>query len=171
MISKLKIPGRCVLPGLALMLLLGSVWTDGACTQSLPDGGDRESDGQRAAINRVLAADDIFGRERNQDCRTVSLDSTIVKYVNAMHTINFEGCPDSFTSAFAEHISAWQSSLPFFSKHAQLRGEMHALFEEIRSLNEQSKIDLESIEKEIWGSWAKVETASELDNSDPEAKH
>ena len=50
-------------------------------------------------------------------------------------------------------------SRSFFKSFPDLRGEMHDLFNEIRKRDEKTKTKLESVEKEIWGTWAEVENA------------
>ncbi len=50
-------------------------------------------------------------------------------------------------------------SIPYFEKHADMRGELHDLFDEIRGLGADAHERLERIEKEIWGTWAEVEAA------------
>lgn len=112
------------------------------------------------AIKRVLDADSDLGALRNHNCEERSLTETVKAYVKGMRELSFDGCPDDFRTAFETHILAWEDSIPFFDNHLELRGEMHDLFEQIRSQDGATKNELEAVEKAIWRSWSDVESAS-----------
>lgn len=109
--------------------------------------------------DRLFREDSELGKIRNHACEKVSLSQAVKQYTSAIKEIDFDGCPNGLKSAFEKHIQAWEDAIPFFEKHSKLRGEMHDLFEKIRSFGGQEKQNLEGIEKAIWGTWGEVEKA------------
>lgn len=116
----------------------------------------READ----AVRSVLAQDDSLGTARNHAPETMPLTQSIRDYVAGLEAIDFSGCPEDFTTAFARHRAAWERSVDFFASFDELRGEMHDLFEQIRQGDADTRTRLESVEEDIWGTWAEVEAAA-----------
>ncbi len=108
-------------------------------------------------IEKILAEDGTYGKERNHACETISLEETINKYTAQIRSLDYTDCPEAFTKAFLDHITAWDSIVPVTSKYPDLRGEMHDLFDEI----EQSADSMEFKERLalIWSTWEAVEAA------------
>lgn len=109
------------------------------------------------AISDILDHDARIGKIRNHACENQPLSTTVTDYVEAMREIDFSKAPNDFTEAFEQHIAAWEHSIPFMQQFPDLRGEMHDLFEEIRSSSATNQSTLEDHEKEIWGTWAEIE--------------
>ena len=83
----------------------------------------------------------------------------IEAYARGLEGLDFGGCPEEFVDAFAEHREAWRASVPFFERHADLRGELHDVFETIRGYGGDEQAQLERHEEAIWSTWAEVEAA------------
>jgi hypothetical protein len=120
------------------------------------------------AIRAVLAQDDSLGAVRNHAPENMPLSAVIRDYVTGLESINFRGCPESFTTAFQRHRQAWERSIPFFARFDTLRGEMHDLFEEIRQRDAKTREGLEAAESDIWGTWGEVEAAARNAGAMPE---
>lgn len=114
---------------------------------------------ERLAIERILAADDQLGDARNHDCEAMTIAEAIARYVAGLDALDFEGAPADFVWAFARHRDAWEDAIPFFATFPELRGEMHALFDQIRRSDDAARTELERLEEEIWETWSAVETA------------
>lgn len=108
-------------------------------------------------IESVLAKDSELGKTRNHECETITLHKTIENYTKAMQNLNFEGCPETFSTAFEGHISAWDSMGEFTKAYSDLRGEMHVLFDSIEKTKDSTQF--KSFLKDIWDTWAEVEAA------------
>lgn len=106
-------------------------------------------------IESVLARDNELGKARNHDCETMTLPNTIEKYTIGMRALNFEGCPEAFSVAFKDHISAWDHMGEFTKRYSELRGEMHILFDSIEKTKDSSTF--KPLLKAIWDTWADVE--------------
>ncbi len=112
------------------------------------------------AIYDVLSVDGELGIQRNGATETESIVSSIRTYLAGIDGTDFSACPDDFTEAFRWHRDAWEKSIVFFERFPNLRGEMHELFETIRSEGGETQIELERIEALIWDSWAEVEAVA-----------
>jgi hypothetical protein len=131
-------------------------------------GGDRPRSDRRAsetvdevtAIYDVLAIDSELGIIRNSATETKPLAIAIREYVAALDSLDFSACPEDFTEAFRYHRNAWEESIPFFEEFADLRGEMHELFDQIRSRDVETRDALERAEVPIWDSWREVEAVA-----------
>lgn len=123
--------------------------------------GDASQSGDyMTAIHDVLSIDSELGIVRNEATRTRSLATAIGDYVASIDTVDFSGCPADFTEAFRAHRNAWEESIRFFERFPDLRGEMHELFEEIRSQSIELRDDLERTEVPIWDTWSEVEAVA-----------
>lgn len=129
-----------------------AAWTDAF------DGLYRK-EAKAACVARVLARDNELGKARNHAPETAPLAEAVARYVEGLDGLDFTGCPPAFAAAFSRHRDAWKESAPFFEDFAGLRGEMHDLFDEIRSRDEPGK-RLRALEDRIWGTWAEVEEAA-----------
>ncbi|NNE33177.1 MAG: hypothetical protein HKN40_12495 [Winogradskyella sp.] len=108
-------------------------------------------------IENVIEKDSEFGKLRNHQCETKTLHTTIIDYTEAMRNINFENCPETFSVAFKNHITAWDSMGEFTKKYSELRGEMHNLFDSIKKTNDSLQFKI--LLKDIWNTWTHVEKA------------
>ena len=115
---------------------------------------------QFQAMQRVLQADQKLGANRNTQCKTDSLGTTIENYVREMKQVNLDDCPPRFKTALLKHLDAWKQSIDFFNSHNQLRGEMHDLFNQIRQVDDSEAQQLKQAEDEIWSTWSEVEAAA-----------
>jgi hypothetical protein len=113
------------------------------------------------AVARILAADGVLGEARNHDCEGVSLETSVRRYVAGLDGLDFRSAPGDFAWAFARHRDAWEGAIPFFARYPDLRGELHALFDEIRHSSEKARLELERHEAEIRETWAEVKSSAE----------
>ena len=109
-------------------------------------------------IKGILKQDDSLGKLRNVSCKQVSLSKSIADYTKEIGQFDYSNCPEALSKAFKTHKEAWNEMMVITNKYPDLRGEMHDLFDqiEIGSDSTQFKILL----KNIWDTWADVETAS-----------
>lgn len=136
------------------------------CGNGSPSRADRPPDRSDAprdyvsAIIDVLSLDSELGLVRNSATQSASLAEAIRGYVTALDSMDFSGCPDDFTAAFAYHRNAWEESIPFFEPFSDMRGEMHELFDQIRERSAETHDGLERVEVRIWDSWREVEAVA-----------
>ena len=71
--------------------------------------------------------------------------------------LDYNACPEAFTTAFEKHIKAWIATIPVLDKYPDLRGEMHDVFDIIEAGEHQDTF--KALVKAIWDSWAEVEEA------------
>lgn len=131
------------------------------CNSTKTPVSQYSTDDQRDCISRVLAADDVLGKIRNHAPETMPLSQSIDAYVQGLNKLNFSQCPTDFTSAFKSHITAWAKMKVVTDKYADLRGEMHELFKQLKL--SRDSIQFRQLEDNIWSTWDLVETASKLE--------
>lgn len=121
------------------------------------DDNSRVSTPQKECIKEAISLDSSLGARRDKASRHVALGQSIRDYIKGMEAISFTGCPQAFTTAFKNHIAAWQDLLPLADKHPELRGELHELFTQLEKGpdGEEFKRRL----KAVWDTWAEVEAA------------
>jgi ketosteroid isomerase-like protein len=112
-------------------------------------------------IQRAITQDEILGSVRNEACHRRPIADVIADYVEALDLIDLDACPSDFAHALRAHRDAWHASIPFFTGFAELRGEMHEVFESIRARDATSRTTLEAAEARIWGTWSDVEKSVE----------
>ncbi len=120
-------------------------------------------------IKRILEIDKELGSKRNQRSRTVSIGVAVREYVANVKAIDLARCPRPFRKALENHLAAWTDSLKFFDTVPDLRGEMHSLFDKLRS-EEATRESILEIEKAIWGTWMEVEKAQQAAIAEAEKK-
>ncbi len=108
-------------------------------------------------IERVIALDSSFGKDRNHDCEKISLSATITKYTNRLSELSYDGCAEEFKVAFQGHIKAWQNTMKVTDNYPDLRGEMHDLFDQINTTKDSTVF--KPLVKDIWDTWADIEAA------------
>jgi len=112
---------------------------------------------ENKCIDRVIAEDSKLGKIRNEASKTVSLSKSIDTYVDGMEQLDFTTCPGAFTAAFEDHIIAWKNMTVVTDKHPDLRGEMHDLFDGLKT--GEDSIKFKQLLDEIWRTWGMVEAA------------
>lgn len=105
-------------------------------------------------IKKILKADDVLGKKRNQDCKTISLSETILKYTTELKKLDLSHCSSNFKAAFYKHIEAWEAMISITDKYPNLRGEMHQLFKQIETKNDT---EFKSKLANIWSTWDEIE--------------
>jgi hypothetical protein len=111
-------------------------------------------------IRIVLSKDTSLGSKRNNDCKEVSLSTTIDRYVDSLSVMDFSQCPSLFTEAFKDHIQAWKNMKQITDSFPDLRGEMHELFDQIE-LTKDSTI-FKDLLANVWYTWEVVEKESKV---------
>lgn len=106
------------------------------------------------AIRHVLDVDRVIARQRDLSTDTVSLATAVATYVRGIDAIDFTGCPPEFVAAFRRHRDAWESAIPYLETHAELRGEMHVLFDRLRA---EEPVALAAVLRPIMSTWDEVE--------------
>ncbi|MGQ0800676.1 MAG: hypothetical protein ACT4NL_11265 [Pseudomarimonas sp.] len=117
------------------------------------------ADPARACIDAVYARDDQIGALRNHAPENAPIAQAVRDYAEGLAMLDFNGCPALFKEAFAAHERAWRDAIPYFERHADERGEMHAVFARLRAGDDGEQ--LKALEKAIWDSWTAVEAAGQ----------
>ncbi len=123
--------------------------------QSRQDSNSRELN----CIEAIIQKDNGLGQTRNLACKRQSLSKTIQEYISALEKLDFQDCPDDFTTAFQLHLKAWEAILPLTDEHPEMRGEMHQLFN-ILGDRENGEVFKAKV-NDIWTTWSEVEKAME----------
>lgn len=113
----------------------------------------------RACIDAVYARDNQIGALRNHAPESAPIAQAVRTYADGLAALDFSGCPAAFKEAFAAHERAWRAAIPYLERHAEERGEMHAVFARLRAGGDGEQ--LKALEKAIWDSWAMVEAAGQ----------
>ena len=116
---------------------------------------------QRAAMEQVLAQDAQAGAARNRAPKQQPLAEVVRVYVVELRAFDLSRTPADFQSAWLAHAAAWEALLPYLQQHAEMRGEMHALFDWLLSESNPSAAEFERLHAQIWSTWAQIETAVE----------
>jgi hypothetical protein len=106
-------------------------------------------------IEQLFALDDSLGKVRNHACNTISLSETIDQYYKGINEADFLNCPEKFQIAYKNHQKAWLDIKNVTEKYPELRGEMHDLFDKIKS-GKDSSVFKQYLDA-IWNTWAEVE--------------
>ena len=112
------------------------------------------------AIARIFEIDSVLAKQRDNLPITQPLALAVESYVAGLNALDFSGCPTEFSQPFERHCEAWKNSIPFFSQHDELRGEMHQAIEKIRSLGPEAVTELDRQMKPIMETWQDVEKAA-----------
>lgn len=110
---------------------------------------------QSECIRRFMSTDDSLGKIRNHACETVSLSKSIQQYVQALRKADYGICLPSFQEAVNKHLDAWQGILKITDRYPDLRGEMHALFDQLEKTKDSAAF--KPLLDKIWDTWAGVE--------------
>lgn len=122
--------------------------------------GKAASNSQQQAITQVLALDSVLSQQRDHLPEKHSLATAIQAYVYGLESIDFDRCPPEFAQAFKKHRDAWSETISFFQKHDNLRGEMHAVIEQIRKTDQNIASQLDQCMLPVMNSWKDVELAA-----------
>lgn len=117
----------------------------------------------KQAIDRVLNMDALISQQRNLATHHVPIADAIRIYLTGLDAIDFEDCPQGFTSAFRKHRDSWEKSLAFFESHADLRGEMHDVLDKIREKGTDAATALDGHFKHIMDTWSEVESNQQIE--------
>ncbi|WP_418603117.1 hypothetical protein [Hwangdonia sp.] len=106
-------------------------------------------------IEKIIKTDDSLGTIRNYECEKISLSQTISNYANSLNNLDFTGCPEQFKTAFKNHEQAWRNMMVLTNNYPELRGEMHDLFDTIKTGKDSAAFN--PLLKNIWDTWAIIE--------------
>ncbi len=96
------------------------------------DMNDEQATGD-PCIEKILAEDAKLAEMRNTSSEIMSLAVSILNYVEGLEALDFNACPEGFQKAFKAHIGAWRDLVPTVQDYEDWRGEMHLLFDRIKS--------------------------------------
>ena len=113
----------------------------------------------KKCIEYIMHMDDSLGSLRNHNSEKFALSKTIDLYTNSLENLSFSNCPPTFSSAFKSHITAWKNMKEVTDKYPLLRGEMHNLFDQIKTSNDS--LLFEKKLAAIFSTWKEVELAIE----------
>ncbi len=119
----------------------------------------KEVKNSKKCIEYVMHIDDSLGTLRNHNSEKLTLSKTIDLYTNSLEDLSFSNCPPTFSSAFKSHITAWKNMKEVTDKYPSLRGEMHDLFDQIKTSNDS--LLFEKRLTAIFSTWEEVELAME----------
>ena len=120
---------------------------------------ERQEPTHAEAIRVVIEQDNWLGTVRNHAPENAPIARAVEAYVAGLDALDLEHCPPDFRLALRRHRNAWHDSIAFFEQHAELRGELHDVFDAIRAKGGTPRSGLEAVEAGIWGTWAEVEEA------------
>jgi hypothetical protein len=109
------------------------------------------------AIRVVIEQDSRLGTVRNHASEKAPIARAVEDYVAGLDALDLERCPPDFRRALRSHRDAWYDSIAFFGQHAELRGELHDVFDAIRAKGKTSRLALEALEAGILETWVEVE--------------
>ena len=116
---------------------------------------DQQNLANKNCIDKIIAVDDSLGKIRNDACNKISLSSAINQYVKSLKELDYIDCPDSFSTAFHNHLHAWINILEITDHYPDLRGEMHSLFNTLEKSEHSERFKI--LLNEIWETWSLVE--------------
>lgn len=114
---------------------------------------------ERSCIDRVIAMDDSLATLRNHATETLSMGTAIRQYVNGMVRIPYNECPEAFMGAMSRHRQAWLDMITLVNEYPDLRGEMHALFDQVKQEQNGKKIEEQLVK--IRDTWTEVTAFTE----------
>ncbi|HHL32379.1 MAG TPA: hypothetical protein ENJ41_07305 [Oceanospirillales bacterium] len=114
-------------------------------------------------INSILEKDSRLGEIRNHSSEQISLSKTIDDYTHSVKSLDFNNCPDEFTTAFHNHLKAWQELKKVSDKYPELRGELHEIFAELEKTEDSSEFKL--LQTKISDTWKVVKETANLNIS------
>ncbi len=109
-------------------------------------------------MEAIIAQDEELGARRNHATEDTSLSAAIHQYTAGVRALDFSACPEAFTTAFQEHLDAWEASIGFFSRYDSLRAEMHELF---LIIEKEQPDAYQAALKPIMDTWGEVENERE----------
>lgn len=121
---------------------------------------NKTTQNEKQCIEKVLVMDDSLGIIRNHACETIALSKSIEQYVNSLQQIDFTDCPDQFSKSFIRHEAAWLDMLEISDMYPNLRGEMHDLFDSLKTGNDAERFN--ELLQNIWDTWGEVEKSSKM---------
>jgi hypothetical protein len=119
-------------------------------------GKAKPNDGSQA-IAQVFALDSVLSKQRDRLPEKHSLATAVQAYVVGLDNTDFSECPSEFAREFKKHRDAWNDSISFFEKHNGLHGEMHAVIDKIRQMDQAVVSELDRCMLPIMESWKAVE--------------
>jgi hypothetical protein len=112
------------------------------------------------AIRAVFQQDADLSNTRNHASETAPIAEAVKTYLAGLDAIDYSATPEEFAAAFKKHRDAWEAGLPFLAKFEALRGEMHALLDQVRAQGGETQVELERFEKGLFDSWGEIEAAA-----------
>lgn len=112
------------------------------------------------AIGAVFQQDADLSNTRNHASETGPIAEAVKAYLAGLDAIDYSATPEDFATAFKKHRDAWEAGLPFLAKFDTLRGEMHALLDQVRAQGGETKAELERFEKGLFESWGEIEAVA-----------
>nr|WP_321235306.1 hypothetical protein [uncultured Psychroserpens sp.] len=106
-------------------------------------------------VEQIFAKDSVLGSIRNHASEKIPLSKALNNYTKALKSLDYTNCPETFTSAFHEHIEAWEKVAKISNQHPSLRGELHDIFAELEKGKDST--EFKSLVKQVWDTWGKVE--------------
>ena len=127
------------------------------------DTPDLPADEKSAAcVKQIFDRDSVLGGIRNHASETMSLSQAILDYTKELESLDFSECPEKFTSAFNEHVTAWKKITELTDKHLELRGELHDIFTELEKSEDST--EFKNLLKQVWDTWYQVEESTQQRN-------
>lgn len=109
---------------------------------------------QVKCVERIFKKDSVLGDIRNHASEKMSLSQAINNYTSKLEAINYNDCPEKFTSAFLKHIEAWKLVKKVTDKYPSMRGELHDIFAKLEKSNDSTEFKI--LAQQIWDTWDMV---------------
>lgn len=138
-----------------LLLTLGTLAVLGCKKAPAEKAPPATPERQFACIQNIMDLDRKYAGERDAATEKISLKASIEAYMQKLDALDFSTCPGDFTAAFKNHELAWSEMMDIVTPHEELRGEMHAVFDELKSGADSTSVK-QSLKK-LADSWMEVE--------------
>ena len=116
---------------------------------------------QRAAIRRVLRADEALAAVRNERVNEVSLATASREYAASLENLDYWAAPPGFEAAFRRHAQAWRDFASAAEPFDDIRAEMHDAIERAETRGGPQADRLAEALDVVWATWAPIERIAE----------
>jgi hypothetical protein len=141
------------------LVVTGATVTSAAlpgCAMTEPTPSD-----QRAAVRRVLRADEALSGVRNDRVHEVSLATAAREYAASLENLDYWGAPPGFEAAFRRHAEAWRDFAEAAEPFGDIRAEMHDAIERAEARGGPQADRLAKALDVVWATWAPIDRIAE----------
>ncbi len=119
----------------------------------------KSADAAASVMQSAIEQDAQLSAVRNEATRKQPLHEAIADYVAGLDKLELAAAPQDFRDAVASHRQAWIDIQAYTKDFADLRGEMHDVFEQIRVESNPSREAFVRMEKALFETWGEIEAS------------